>query len=372
MFRENEIQENEKQENKIIRTGGNSEESLDPADWGAMRDLGHRMVDDMMGFLENVRERPVWQPVPGETREFFEGSVPERGEDLDGIYREFSTHILPYAKGNIHPRFWGWVHGTGTPFGMLAEMLAAGMNSNLALGDHSAVYIEEQVMNWCKEMLGYAPDSRGLLVSGGSMANLLGLAVGRNAMAPMDIRKEGLQSSSQKMVLYCSSETHNSVQKAVELLGLGSESIRYIPVDKDYRINPEVLKETIAADRAAGYFPFCIVGNAGTVNTGAIDPLEELSQICKAEGLWFHVDGAFGLLASMLPEMNDQFKGMEIADSVAFDLHKWMYMPYEVGCFLVRDPKKLQDAFVLDAGYLMKHERGIAAGPVDFKDRGPE
>ncbi|MCP4155161.1 MAG: aminotransferase class V-fold PLP-dependent enzyme, partial [bacterium] len=152
----------------------------------------------------------------------------------------------------------------------------------------------------------------------------------------------------------------------------GSESIRYIPVDKDYRINPEVLKETIAADRAAGYFPFCIVGNAGTVNTGAIDPLEELSQICKAEGLWFHIDGAFGLLASMLPEMNDQFKGMEIADSVAFDLHKWMYMPYEVGCFLVRDPKKLQDAFVLDAGYLMKHERGIAAGPVDFKDRGPE
>lgn len=265
--------------------------SLDPENWDTLRQLGHQMVDDMLVYLETVRERPTWQPIPPEIKQRFQQPVPLDSQDLAAVYEEFQENILPYPLGNIHPRFWGWVIGTGTPVGMLAEMLAAGMNPNVGGAEHAAVDVELQVLNWFKDVFGLPKDSSGLLVSGGSMANLVGLTVARNATAEFDIRTEGVQAAPRKMVLYSSRETHSSNQKAAELLGLGSEALRKIPVNEKFEIDIAALEAAVAADKAAGLYPFCIIGNAGTVNTGAVDDLDTLADICQREGMWFHIDG---------------------------------------------------------------------------------
>lgn len=347
------------------------EETLDPVDWQTMRELGHRMVDDMMAYLQTIRERPVWQPVPQDVKTRFKRSMPLEPQEPAQVYQEFVENILPHPMGNIHPRFWGWVMGNGTPFGMLAEMLAAGMNPNLGGGEHVANYVEIQVLNWCKEMLGYPAEASGLLVSGGSMANLVGLTVARNTKAEFDLRRQGVQASPRKMTLYGSQEMHSSIQKAVELLGLGSDALRQIPVNDDFQIDIPALEAAISKDREADYYPFCIVGNAGTVNTGAIDDLNELADICQQQKLWFHVDGAFGAFAVLSPSLRFLLAGMERADSLAFDLHKWMYMPYEVGCTLVRRGEAHRQAFSLTPDYLAHTgERGLAAGSIWFSDFG--
>ncbi|MGE5139688.1 MAG: pyridoxal phosphate-dependent decarboxylase family protein, partial [Rudaea sp.] len=243
-----------------------------------------------------------------------------------------------------------------------AEMLAAGLNPNLGGGDHVANYVERQVIDWCKEMVGYPMDASGLLVSGGSVANLLGLAVARNDRAGFDVRKQGLQGAARRMVLYASREAHSSIDKAVELMGLGLDALRSIPVNAEYQIDLQALERAIAEDRAAGHAPFCVVGNAGTVNTGAIDDLEALADLCAREGLWFHVDGAFGALAAVSPELRPLVKGMERADSLAFDLHKWMYMPMEVGCTLVRSELAHLRTFSTTPDYLAHGAAGLMGG----------
>jgi aromatic-L-amino-acid/L-tryptophan decarboxylase len=346
------------------------EESLDPRDWGQMRRLGHRMLDDALDYLERVRERPVWKPVPESTKEALRAPLPVEGEGPTAVYEEFRRDVLPHTMGNIHPRFWGWVIGTGTPFGALADLMASTMNPNMGGGDQGPSYVELQVLAWLKEMLGYPADASGILVSGGSMANLVGIAVARNAKAEADVAQEGLTAAPRSMVLYASAETHNSVHKAVSLLGLGRGALREIPVDSAYRIDVAALGRAIAQDRKSGRHPFCVVGNAGTVNTAAIDPLSELADLCAAENLWFHVDGAFGALAAMAPELRPLVRGMERADSLAFDLHKWMYVNYEVGCALVRWPEQHRAAFVSPADYLAHLSRGLPAGPVWFSEYG--
>ena len=346
------------------------EESLDPEDWQLMRALGHQMVDDMLTYLETVRARHVWQPVPKEVKAYFNQPLPMEPQGPEQTYRDFLEYVLPHPMGNIHPRFWGWVIGTGTPLGMLADMLAAGMNPNVGGADHVANYVESQVLGWCKEMLAYPAEASGLLVSGGSMANLVGLTVARNTKAEFDLRQQGIYASTRKMTLYGSNETHSSVQKAVELLGLGSNAFRQIPTDKDFQIDLSELEAALAQDRQAGCQPFCVVGNAGTVNTGAIDDLEALAQICDREKLWFHVDGAFGALAGLSQELRPLVAGMEKADSLAFDLHKWMYMPYEVGCALVRQEEAHRKAFALTPDYLTHSDRGLAGGKIWFSDYG--
>jgi glutamate/tyrosine decarboxylase-like PLP-dependent enzyme len=347
------------------------EETLDPQDWAALRALAHNMVDDMLTYLETVRERPVWQPVPDEVKSFLNQPLPDRPQSPEEIYREFQENILPYPMGNIHPRFWGWVMGNGTPLGALAELLAATMNPNMGGGNHGGVYVERQVTEWCKAMLTFPEQASGLLVSGGSQANLVGLAVARNSLAGYDLRRQGVGASPNPLVLYGSSEMHSSIQKAVELMGLGSEALRKIPVDSEYRIDLAELKRSIAADRASGCRPFCVVGNAGTVNTGAIDDLEALAGLCAREGLWFHIDGAFGALAWLSPELRPLLKGMELADSLAFDLHKWLYLPFEAGCILVRREADHRRAFSLTPEYLAHGgERGLASGSMWFSDYG--
>lgn len=346
------------------------EQNLDPQDWDAMRNLGHRMVDDMMNYLETVRERPVWQPIPDDTREFLQQPLPMTPTAPETVYAEFAEKVLPYPLGNIHPRFWGWVIGTGTPMGALAEMLAATMNPNLGGGDHAANEMEKQVLEWLKTLMGFPAEASGILTSGGSMANTLGLTVARNMTAEFDIRHEGLGAAPRKMRFYATTEAHSSVKKAAEMLGLGSDNLRLIPVDADFEMLIPELEKAIAEDRAAGYYPFAVVANAGTVNTGAVDDLEAIADICQREKLWFHVDGAFGALVALSPELKSMVKGMERADSLAFDLHKWLYVPIEVGCVLVRREPDHFNAFATRASYLASHERGAAGGTFWFSDYG--
>ncbi len=290
------------------------EESLDPQDWEAMRTLGHRMIDDMLTYLQTVRDQPVWQPMPDQVKENLKKPLPIDPQSPEDAYKDFVDNVLPYPLGNIHPRFWGWVMGNGTPFGVLAEMLAATMNPNLGGGDHVANNVELQVLDWCKEMLGFPLSASGLLVSGGSMANFVGLTVARDTMAGFDIRRQGLPAAPKRLVLYGSVEMHSSIEKAVDLLGLGRDALRMIPSNDQYQIDIAALEKSIAADRASGFLPFCVIGNAGTVNTGAIDPLNVLADIAQREKMWFHVDGAFGALAAVSPELRPLLKGMERAN----------------------------------------------------------
>jgi glutamate/tyrosine decarboxylase-like PLP-dependent enzyme len=260
--------------------------------------------------------------------------------------------------------------GNGTPLAMLAEMLAAGMNSNLGGGDHVANRVEAQVIDWCKEMLGFPAGASGLLVSGGSMGNLAGLAVARTARAGFDVRRDGVAAATGPLAVYGSVEMHSSLRRAVEMLGLGNRYLRQIPIDGEYRIDVAALRQAVAADLDDGLQPMCVIGNAGTVNTGAIDPLDELADIAAEHGLWFHVDGAFGALAWLVPELRPRLAGMERADSLAFDLHKWLYLPFEAGCILVRDEELHRNTFTVQPAYLKHADRGTAGGSRWFSEYG--
>src|SRR4029077_6893921 len=311
-----------------------------------------------------------WRPIPADVRARFKGPIPREPEGAERAYADFREYVLPHPMGNIHPRFWGWGMGTGTPLGALAEMLAAGMNPNMGGADHVPNHVEAQVLDWCKEMLGFPPEASGLLLSGGSVANLVGLAVARSARAGFDVRKRGVRAAEGPLTVYGSVEMHSSIQKAVELLGLGSEGLRLVPVNADFEIDLGALERMLRDDRAAGCRPVCLVGNAGTVGTGAIDDLRGLAELSARERVWFHVDGAFGSLAVLVPEYRSRLAGVERADSIAFDLHKWVYVPFEAGCTLVRDAEAHRQAFSLRPDYLTHAERGLAAGTLWFSDYG--
>jgi glutamate/tyrosine decarboxylase-like PLP-dependent enzyme len=349
-----------------------SERSLDPADWERTRALAHAALDEALDFLRSVRDRPVWRPVPPSVRDALREPLPAGPQELEETYRQFQERILPYATGNIHPRFFGWVHGSGTVAGVLSELLAATMNSNCGGRDHGALYVERCVVDWCKELFGYPATASGLVVSGTSMGTLVGLTVARNASAGWDVRTEGLAAGQKQLVAYLSVEGHESIVKAIELLGLGRNAIRRIPVDGKFRMDLAELRRAIAADRAAGRCPLCVVGTAGTVNTAAIDDLAGLAKIAREEKLWFHADGAFGALCALSDELRPRLHGIELADSIAFDFHKWMHVPYDAGCVLVRDGEQHWRTFTTRPSYLQGAERGLAGGGRWFCEYGPE
>jgi aromatic-L-amino-acid/L-tryptophan decarboxylase len=347
-------------------------ESLDPQDWDAFRAIAHAALDDAIEFLRTVNSRPVWKPVPEQLRNLVDNPVPLLETPFEEVYEEFKETILPYVTGNIHPRFFGWVHGAGQASGIIAEMLSATMNSNCGGRDHGAIYVEKRVLSWCRELFGFPAQSSGLLVSGTSMANLIALGVARNARQEANIRKGGLKNYPRPLVAFASAEVHSSVVKAVELLGLGSDSLREIPVKPDFTIDVQRLRDAIEEERQLGREPFCVVGTAGTVNTGAIDPLDELASLCATEKLWFHVDGAFAALACLNKSLRPRLRGLERADSLAFDFHKWAQVQYDAGCILVRQGDLHRAAFSMHPAYLENSSRGLAAGTDWPSDFGPE
>lgn len=348
------------------------EETLDPGDWAGLRGLAQSMIDDMLKYLETVRERPVWEPVPEVVRQSFETPVPHEPQGYAQAYTDFKENVLPYPTGNIHPRFWAWVMGTGTPFAALAEMLAATVNPNLWGGQHAANHVESQVIDWFRSLLGFPKQTSGLLVSGASMANLTGLIVARNAQATFDVREHGLQAAKKRLTLYASAEVHSSILKAVEVIGLGRAALRLIDVRDDFSVDIAKLELSIRTDLEMGLQPFCVIGSAGTVNTGAIDDLHALADLCARYNLWFHVDGAFGALAALAPQAKTRVSGIERADSLAFDLHKWFYMPFEAGCLLIQRPDEHRAAFSLRPVYLATGEQGLGQGGATFADHGIE
>ncbi|HEX8392540.1 MAG TPA: pyridoxal-dependent decarboxylase [Longimicrobium sp.] len=362
---------------RVARRGDETLDPATPAEWNALRDLGHRMVEDMLQHLRGLREQPVWTPLPPRVAAALREPVPRRGQGAEYAYERFLSGVLPYSNGNRHPRFWGWVMSNGTPLAMLADMLAAGMNAHLSGFSQAPVLVEEQVLAWFAELLGM-PGASGVMVTGGSMANVLGLAVARVAAARaagLDVREAGHQSwpgerAPAPMVFYGSAETHGWARKAAELLGLGDRAYRRVPCGGDYRIHLPALAQMIARDRAQGLVPAAVVGTAGTVNTGASDDLRALADLCRAEGIWLHVDGAFGALAYLSDELRPQVAGLELADSIAFDLHKWGYMPFECACVLIREPEHHRAAFAASASYLAPFDRGVMAGGLPFAERG--
>ncbi len=345
------------------------DETLDPADWEQFRALAHRMVDDSVDYLATVRERPTWQRPPAEVREALNRPAPWSGQGAQATYEEFLQLVRPYTTGNISPRFWGWVQGSGAPVGVLADFLAAVMNPNAGDFDHSPALVETQVIDWFREIMGFPPGSSGLLVSGGSAANLTALTVARNAWTP-ELRERGVDQSKGWLTMYASREVHSSVRKAAELLGLGEQGLRLVATRPNYTIDIDALTRMLAHDRAQGLRPFCVIGTAGTVNTGAIDPLDALADLCATEQLWFHVDGAFGALAMLAPLLRPDLTGLQRADSVIFDFHKWLYAPYEAACVLVRSREVHRQSFSVIPPYLAELEGGIATAPIRFSEYG--
>ncbi|APZ42246.1 pyridoxal phosphate-dependent decarboxylase family protein [Acidihalobacter ferrooxydans] len=346
-----------------------TQENLDPADWPALRHQGHRMLDDIFDYLERLRERPLWQPIPNEVRDRYAEPLPREGLELAEVHERFMHEILPYAVGNAHPGFMGWVHGGGTPVGMLAEMLAAGLNANLGGRNQMPVEVERQIVRWMRELFGFPASASGLFVTGTSMANFIALLVARTAALGTSVRREGVTSAETSLVAYTSASAHGCIRQALDLAGLGTDALRIIPVDDGHRMDLGKLESAIAADRAAGLKPFFVVATAGTVDVGAIDDLSAIETIARREGLWFHVDGAFGALGMLAPELAPRLAGIERADSIACDFHKWLQVPYDAGFILVRDGDRHQETFSSPAAYLSREARGLAAGspwPCDF------
>ena len=337
------------------------EETLDPTDWSDVRALAHRIVDDSIDYLRNVRERPVWQAMPVEVRATFEGDLPRVPAPIDEVYRQVTESLMPYPMGNIHPRFWSWYMGSSNFTGALADFLAAVQGSNLGGGNHAAASIDGQVVNWCKQMMGFSPSASGTLVSGGSMANLIALTVARNVKARVNVREDGVGAIERPLRFYASDQVHSCHRKALEALGLGNQALRRISTDAELRIDVAALRAAIAEDRAAGLQPACLIATAGTVNTGAIDDLQALAELAAEESIWFHVDGCIGALLAIAPANAHRVDGIARADSVALDPHKWLHAPFEVGCVLIRDAVAHRGTFAVSQEYLESTPRGLAS-----------
>ncbi|HKQ66492.1 MAG TPA: pyridoxal-dependent decarboxylase [Methylomirabilota bacterium] len=347
-------------------TGKTVPPALDPEHF---RRLAHDAVDLVADYLAALGTGPVFRPMSVEQRStLIQEALAPSGVRPEALIERFRTAVLPHAMGNGHPRFFGWVNSPPAPIGIVADFLAAALNPSCAGGDHAAIYVERAAVRWLMELIGFPTgDSMGLLVSGGSAATLVALAAARHRAAREDgwnVRAEGLQHARPALCLYATADSHSCIQKAAEILGLGAESIRRVASDERHRMDVESLRAAVAADRAAGRRPFCVAASAGTVGTGAIDPLDSIADLCAAERLWLHVDGAYGAVGAALPSLSARYAGLERADSIALDPHKWLSVPVECGAVLVRDGRLLRESFSLVPDYLRTEaDRGFGGLP---------
>jgi glutamate/tyrosine decarboxylase-like PLP-dependent enzyme len=333
------------------------------------RSLGHELVDQIAGFLASMRQRAV---TPVETPETVQavldanGALPEKGRTPHALMHEAVKLMFEHSLLNGHPRFYGYITSSPAPIGMLGDLLAAAVNANVGAWKLSpmATEIEVQVIRWIAQFIGYPADCGGLLVSGGNMANLTCFLAARAAMAGWDVRKEGVAAGAQ-LCVYASTETHTWIHKAADLAGLGTDAIRWI--DGIQTMDMDELERRYRQDREEGRQPFLVVGSAGMVSTGAVDPLPELAAFCREHKLWFHVDGAYGALAASLPDVSPDLAGLRLADSIAVDPHKWLYAPLEAGCVLVRNRDALRNAFSYHPPYYSFDDEAT-----NFYDLGPQ
>jgi aromatic-L-amino-acid/L-tryptophan decarboxylase len=354
-----------------LSDGPNGHTSLDPADWPAFRTLAHRALDDMIDHIETFRERPVWIAAPDAVRAEFTRDLPRSEGSFASALDDFERLIKPYATGNGHAAFMGWVHGAGTPVGMVAEMLAAGLNANCGGRNHIAIDVERQIALWMQQAFDFPVGAAGLFVTGTSMANFLGLLVARNRRLGDAVRKKGLGAAPQ-LTAYASAAAHGCIAQAMELSGIGSDALRLAPCDAEGALELDDLRAMVETDRRSGFTPFLVVGTAGSVDIGAIDPLPALADFCHENDLWLHVDGAFGALLAFSQRLRPLIAGIEKADSIAFDFHKWAHVPYDAGFLLVRDGEALRRTFASANGYLTRAATGLAAGGVWPCDLGPD
>ncbi|WHZ13101.1 MAG: putative decarboxylase [Burkholderiaceae bacterium] len=347
-------------------------ETLDPEDWDMLRTQGHRMLDDMLDYLRDIRQRPVWQPIPQESRRLFHERLPSNPTDIAQVHDTFMYEILPYAVGNAHPGFFGWVHGGGSAVGMLAEMLAAGLNANCGGRDQIPVEVERQVVRWMRELFDFPPTASGVFVTGTSMATFIGILIARTKVLGTEVRHQGLASAGKRLIAYTSAGAHGSIAQAMDLAGLGIDALRAIPMNERFQMDVAALNTAIEQDRGSGLTPFFVAATAGSVNVGAVDDLAAIVNIARKNQLWFHVDGAFGALAMLAPDLAPHLRGIEQADSIAFDFHKWGQVPYDAGFILVRDGEQHYRSFASPAAYLRRDTRGMAAGSPWPCDLGPD
>ncbi len=345
---------------------------MDPDEF---RRLGHRTVDRLADFLQSLPRQPVTPGVsPGEVRALLGNkSLPQKGIAAENLLQEAACLLFEHSLFNGHPRFWGYITSSAAPIGALGDLLAAAVNPNVGAWDLSplASEIEAQTIRWIAEMIGYPATCGGLLVSGGNMANFVGFLAARRARTPWDVRVSGLRGGTRQLTVYVSRETHTWIQKAADMSGLGINAIRWIPVNERRQMDLQTLEKQILSDRDQGFLPFLVVGNAGTVAVGAIDPLPDIAALCNKHDLWFHVDGAYGAPAAILPEASAELRGLREADSVALDPHKWLYSPLEAGCVLVREPKHLLEAFAFHPDYYNFDARG-SEKPANYHELGPQ
>lgn len=340
----------------------NIEETLDPEDWESSRKLAHKMVDDAIQHLATVRERGVWQEMPDTVRAHFDTPVPKTPITLEAVYDELRETLLPYSMGNIHPRFWGWYMGSSSFTGALGDFLAAVDGSNLGGGNTAAAMMDSQVVNWFKEMMGLPESASGTLTSGGSMANLVAHTIARNAKAGINVREEGILAMPQPLRFYASDQVHSCHQKALETLRLGAKSLTEVPTDDHQSMDIASLEQAIKDDILAGIRPACVIGTVGTTNTGALDDLKAIAEICQRYEIWFHVDGCIGAFLRLSPKHRHLCEGIELADSIALDPHKWLHTPFEAGCVLIRDAKLHFETLEMHGEYLQLQTRGVIAG----------
>jgi aromatic-L-amino-acid decarboxylase len=350
-------------------TSSRAAPDLDPA---AFRALLGQAADIATRHWERLPDMPAFTRPPDALVAAWRAEpLPQQGVPLERILDRIEEDVVPYPLGVGQRRWWGFINSPPHPAGIAAELVAATLKNNCAGTSQMAIQVELTVIAWLARLVGLPPGAGGLLVSGGSMANLVALAGCREAKLP-GTRRRGLRSLTRQPTIYASTEAHSCVRRAAELLGLGTDALRLVPVDREYRMDVAALRSTIAADRAAGLEPVCVVASAGTVNTGVVDPMAEMADVAQEHGCWFHVDGAYGAVAAALPELATRYRGIERADSVALDPHKWLYVPYEAGATLVRDPATLRAMFAHRAEYLTLEEDSYLEGPVWISDLGPQ